>query len=194
MPQSFTSPQRSVWRSVSRRASPRAMSKGTLCPRASGIEKMDVTDIPYPESVVRLGLLQPCLGACAGRRQGSLREIFRVLKPGRHRDSADAVCAGAGEVVGRPGGDQHGREADRVLRARGPHPPLRTRPSSTASARPDSQLELKKHDDCLPNIDAARFGVNRDESRSSCAGRGEQQDLPGAKIGGLVDPSRPAST
>lgn len=140
--------------------------KGDLCPSRDGVDRMDVTAIPYAEGTFDWVICNHVLEHVPDDA-AALREMCRVMKPGgwavlqtpfarkldttRENEEGVATEAARREFYGQEdhvrlyGTDLFGR-----IRAAG------------------LELRLAEHSGCLPSVDAAGHGVNREEPLFLC--------------------------
>ena len=143
--------------------------KGDLVPAREGIEKMDVTDIPYPEASFDWVFCNHVLEHVPDDAK-ALREIFRVLKPGGIAILQTPFASGLEKSLEDPA--EINTDEKRIeFYGQEDHIRLYGRDLFDRIRAAGFVLELKKHAECLPDIDAARFGVNRDEPLILCRKR-----------------------
>jgi SAM-dependent methyltransferase len=140
--------------------------KGDLVPSRAEIEPLDVTAIRYPDGTFDWLFCNHVLEHVPNDAQ-ALRELFRVLKPGGTAILQTPFAAGIDQTLDNSaeidtdekriefyGQEDHvrlyGRDLFERIRAAG------------------FVLDLKKHADVLPDVDAARYGVNPDEPLFLC--------------------------
>jgi len=140
--------------------------KGDLVPSREGVEKLDVTRIHYPDATFDWVFCNHVLEHVPNDAQ-ALGELFRVLKPGGIAVLQTPFASGLGTSLEDPAEintdekriEYYGQEDHVRLYGRDLFDRIRAAGFS---------LDLKKHDDCLPDIDPVRYGVNRDEPLFLC--------------------------
>lgn len=140
--------------------------RGDLVPSREGVEKIDVTDIPFAAGTFDAVLCNHVLEHVPDDAR-ALRELFRVLKPGGFAVLQTPYASGLEKTLEDP------REIDtddKRLEYYGQedHVRLYGRDLFDRIRAAGFSLELKKHDACLPDIVASRYGVNRDEPLFLC--------------------------
>lgn len=140
--------------------------KGDLVPAREGVEKMDVTAIPYAAETFDWVLCNHVLEHVPDDAK-ALREICRVLRPGGTAILQTPYASGLAVSLEDPAEiktDQqriefYGQEDHIRLYGRDLFDRIRAAGFS---------LELKWHAECLAEVDSQRFGVNRDEPLFLC--------------------------
>jgi len=140
--------------------------KGDLVPAREGIEKMDVTDIPYPEASFDWVFCNHVLEHVPDDAK-ALRELFRVLKPGGIAILQTPFASGL-ETSLEDAAEINTDEKRIQFYGQEDHIRLYGRDLFDRIRTAGFVLELKKHAECLPDVDAARFGVNCDEPLILC--------------------------
>ncbi|MDD4102805.1 MAG: class I SAM-dependent methyltransferase, partial [Kiritimatiellae bacterium] len=143
--------------------------KGDLCPSRDGVDRMDVTAIPYAEGTFDWVICNHVLEHVPDDA-AALRELCRVLKPGGRAVLQTPFARGLkatrecdGEIVTASARREFYGQEDHV-RIYGTDLFGRIRAAGL-------ELNLKQHVECLPTIDAAEYGVNREEPLFLCVKR-----------------------
>ena len=140
--------------------------KGDLFPSREGVERMDVTAIPYAAASFDWVLCNHVLEHVPDDVQ-ALREIHRVLKPGGIAILQTPFASGLEKTLEDP--DEINTDAKRIaFYGQDDHLRLYGRDLFDRIRAAGFQLELKKHGECLPDIEAVRYGVNREEPLFLC--------------------------
>ena len=140
--------------------------KGDLVPAREGVEKMDVTAIPYAEDSFDWVLCNHVLEHVPDDAK-ALREIFRVLKPGGIAILQTPYATGLAKTLEDPA--EINTDEKRIeFYGQEDHIRLYGRDLFDRIRAAGFALQLKKHAECLPGVDALRFGVNRDEPLFLC--------------------------
>jgi SAM-dependent methyltransferase len=137
-----------------------------LVPARDGIEKMDVTAIPYAAASFDWVFCNHVLEHVQDDAK-ALSEIFRVLKPGGIAILQTPYASGLEKTLEDPA--EINTDEQRVeFYGQEDHVRLYGRDLFARIREAGFVLELKKHADCLAEVDAQRFGVNRDEPLFLC--------------------------
>lgn len=140
--------------------------KGDLFPSREGVERIDVTDIPYAFSSFDFVLCNHVLEHVPDDVK-ALRELYRVLKPGGIAILQTPIALGLETTLEDP--DEIDTDGKRLeFYGQEDHLRLYGRDLFDRIRAAGFQLELKKHVECLPDIEAERYGVNRDEPLFLC--------------------------
>ncbi len=140
--------------------------KGDLAPAREGVERLDVTAIAYPEAAFDWVICNHVLEHVPDDAQ-ALRELFRVLKPGGAAILQTPYAAGLEKSVEDPAGIA--TDEQRIaFYGQEDHVRLYGRDLFDRIRAAGFALELKQHGECLPEIDARRYGVNPDEPLFLC--------------------------
>lgn len=140
--------------------------KGDLVPAREGIEKIDVTGIPYPDAAFDWVFCNHVLEHVPDDAK-ALSELFRVLKPGGIAILQTPFAAGLEKSLEDP--DEINSDEKRIeFYGQEDHVRLYGNDLFDRIKAAGFQLELKTHDDCLPDTDAVRYGVNRNEPLFLC--------------------------
>ncbi|MBQ9430852.1 MAG: class I SAM-dependent methyltransferase [Kiritimatiellae bacterium] len=141
---------------------PKTYRKGDLFPSREGVEKIDVTAIPFPDQSFDWVICNHVLEHVPDDRK-AMRELLRILKPGGHailqtpfaaklettRENEPDILASDDKKIEFYGQEDHtriyGTDFFERLKQTG------------------FNLSLKRHSEILPDIDAVKFGVNPDE-------------------------------
>lgn len=140
--------------------------KGDLVPSREGVEKMDVTDVPYAAASFDWVLCNHVLEHVPDDAK-ALRELFRVLKPGGTAILQTPFASGLEKTLEDPE-EINTDEKRTAFYGQEDHVRLYGRDLFGRIRAAGFQLELRKHGDCLPDIDASRYGVNREEPLFLC--------------------------
>ncbi|HNX34428.1 MAG TPA: methyltransferase domain-containing protein [Kiritimatiellia bacterium] len=140
--------------------------KGDLVPSREGVEKIDVTDIPYAAASFDWVLCNHVLEHVPDDAK-ALRELFRVLKPGGIAILQTPFASGLEKTLEDPE-EINTDEKRTAFYGQEDHVRLYGRDLFDRIRAAGFQLELRKHGDCLPDIDASRYGVNREEPLFLC--------------------------
>ena len=140
--------------------------KGDLVPSREGVERLDVTDIPYAADTFDWILCNHVLEHVPDDAK-ALRELYRVLKPGGHAILQTPFASGLAATLEDPA--EIDSDAKRIeFYGQEDHVRLYGRDLFDRIRAAGFTLELKTHDACLPDIDALRYGVNPDEPLFLC--------------------------
>ncbi len=140
--------------------------KGDLVPAREGVEKMDVTAIPYAADTFDWVLCNHVLEHVPDDAR-ALREIYRVLKPGGTAILQTPYASGLAKTL-EDAAEIDTDEKRVEFYGQEDHIRLYGRDLFDRIRAAGFALELKRHDECLPDVDAQRFGVNRDEPLFLC--------------------------
>jgi SAM-dependent methyltransferase len=140
--------------------------RGDLVPSREGVQQIDVTDIPYGEASFDWVICNHVLEHVPDDMR-ALREIWRVLKPGGRAVLQTPFASGMEKSL------EDAAEIDtdakrREFYGQEDHVRLYGRDLFERIRSAGFELELKRHGECLPEVDAARHGVNRDEPLFLC--------------------------
>jgi len=140
--------------------------KGDLIPSREGVTKIDVTDIPYAASSFDWILCNHVLEHVPDDAR-ALRELYRVLKPEGIAILQTPFASGLEKTLETPA--EINTDEKRIeFYGQEDHVRLYGRDLFDRIRAAGFRLELKKHGECLPDVDAARYGVNRDEPLFLC--------------------------
>jgi len=140
--------------------------RGDLMPSREGVEKIDVTNIPYAAASFDWVLCNHVLEHVPDDAK-ALRELWRVLKPGGKAVLQTPFASGLEKTL--EDNQEINTDAKRLeFYGQEDHVRLYGRDLFDRIRAAGFQLELKKHNECLPDIEAARYGVNRDEPFFLC--------------------------
>lgn len=140
--------------------------KGDLMPSREGVDKMDVSAIPYGSASFDWVLCNHVLEHVPDDAK-ALREIFRVLKPGGLAILQTPFASGLDKTLEDP--DEINTDEKRIeFYGQEDHVRLYGRDLFDRIRAAGFALELKKHKKCLSTVDAGRFGVNPDEPLFLC--------------------------
>lgn len=140
--------------------------KGDLVPAREGIERLDVTDIPYSAASFDWVLCNHVLEHVPDDAK-ALREIYRVLKPGGFAILQTPYASGLEKTLEDPA--EIDTDEKRIeFYGQEDHIRLYGRDLFERIGAAGLTLQLKKHAECLAGVDASRFGVNRDEPLFLC--------------------------
>ena len=140
--------------------------KGDLVPAREGIEKIDVTRIPYPDDSFDWVFCNHVLEHVPDDAKAR-SELFRVLKPGGIAVLQTPFAAGLEKSLEDPA--EINTDEKRIeFYGQEDHVRLYGKDLFERIKAAGFQLELKTHEACLPDIDAARYGVNRNEPLFLC--------------------------
>ena len=140
--------------------------KGDLVPAREGVEKLDVTLIAYPDASFDWVICNHVLEHVPDDAK-ALSELFRVLKPGGAAILQTPFASGLEKTLEMQA--EVDTDAKRIeFYGQEDHIRLYGRDLFDRIRAAGFSLELKKHDECLPEIDALRYGVNRDEPLFLC--------------------------
>jgi len=146
--------------------SPARYVKGDLVPAREGIEKIDVTGIPYPNDAFDWVFCNHVLEHVPDDAK-ALSELFRVLKPGGIAILQTPFAAGLEKSLEDPA--EINTDEKRIeFYGQEDHVRLYGKDLFERIKAAGFQLELKTHDTCLPDTDAVRYGVNRNEPLFLC--------------------------
>ena len=145
---------------------PKRYVKGDLVPVREGIEKIDVTDIPFAAASFDWVLCNHVLEHVPNDVR-ALRELWRVLKPGGIAVLQTPFASGLEKTLEIP--SEVDTDAKRLeFYGQEDHIRLYGRDLFDRIRAAGFQLDLKKHVECLPDIDAIHYGVNRHEPLFLC--------------------------
>ncbi len=160
---------------VSRRieaCNPDRYVKGDLVPSREGVERLDVSAIPYAAASFDWVLCNHVLEHVPDDAR-ALSELFRVLKPGGRAILQTPYASGLERTLENPA--EINTDAQRLaFYGQEDHVRLYGRDLFDRMREPGFSLELIRHADCLQDTDAARYGVNPDEPLFLCV-----KPLPG---------------
>jgi SAM-dependent methyltransferase len=140
--------------------------KGDLVPAREGIEKVDVTAITYPDASFDWVICNHVLEHVPDDAQ-ALRELFRVLKPGGTAILQTPYASALDKTLENPA--EINTDEKRIeFYGQEDHVRLYGRDLFDRIRAAGFELALKKHAECLPDTDALRYGVNRDEPLFLC--------------------------
>lgn len=158
-------PEKQLWFRIEA-SGPARYVKGDLVPSREGVEKIDVTAIPYASETFDWVLCNHVLEHVPDDAQ-ALRELFRVLKPGGRAVLQTPFASGLETSLENPA--EIDTDPKRLeFYGQEDHVRLYGRDLFTRIQAAGFQLALKKHGECLPDIDAARYGVNPEEPLFLC--------------------------
>lgn len=147
-------------------AQPAQYVQGDLTPTRSEIEKIDVTRIPYPDNSFDWLLCNHVLEHVPNDRL-ALCELLRVLKPGGHAILQTPFAASLAHSLEND--PEITTDAKRIeFYGQEDHVRLYGRDLFERIQAAGFTLNLKQHNQCLPDIDAARYGVNPNEPLFLC--------------------------
>ena len=140
--------------------------KGDLFPSREGVEKLDVTAIGYGDATFDWVFCNHVLEHIPDDAK-ALGELFRVLKPGGMAVLQTPFAAALEETL--EGQADVATDARRLeVYGQEDHVRLYGRDLFGRIRAAGFELDLKTHAECLPEIDAARYGVNGDEPLFLC--------------------------
>jgi len=140
--------------------------KGDLVPAREGIEKIDVTCIPYPNDSFDWVFCNHVLEHVPDDAK-ALSELFRVLKPGGIAILQTPFAGGLEKSLEDPA--EINTDEKRIeFYGQEDHVRLYGKDLFDRIKAAGFLLELKTHGDCLSDIDAVRYGVNRNEPLFLC--------------------------
>ncbi len=140
--------------------------KGDLVPARGDVERLDVTDIPYAAAAFDWVFCNHVLEHVPDDAK-ALREIYRVLKPGGIAILQTPYASGLEKTLEDPA--EIDTDEKRIeFYGQEDHVRLYGRDLFERIRGAGFTLQLKKHAECLPEIDASRFGVNREEPLFLC--------------------------
>ena len=140
--------------------------RGDLFPSREGVERIDVTAIPYADGAFDWVICNHVLEHVPDDAR-ALREIMRVLRPGGTAILQTPFASGLEKTLEDPAGID--TDAKRIeFYGQEDHVRLYGRDLFDRIRAAGFRLELRRHDECLPDVDAARCGVSRDEPLFLC--------------------------
>ena len=140
--------------------------KGDLVPAREGIVRLDVTDIPFPDAAFDWVFCNHVLEHVPDDAR-ALRELFRVLKPGGAAVLQTPFAAGLEKSL--EASPEIATDERRIeFYGQEDHVRLYGRDLFDRIRAAGFALDLKRHAECLPDVDALRYGVNRDEPLFLC--------------------------
>jgi SAM-dependent methyltransferase len=140
--------------------------KGDLAPSREGVERIDVTEIPYGAASFDWVFCNHVLEHVPDDRL-ALREVWRVLKPGGRAVLQTPFASGLEKSL--EDSAEINTDAKRIaFYGQEDHVRLYGRDLFERIRAAGFELSLKKHGECLPEVDAGRCGVNRDEPLFLC--------------------------
>ncbi len=145
---------------------PAQFVQGDLIPSRDGIQKIDVTAIPFPDNTFDWILCNHVLEHVPNDRL-ALSELLRVLKPGGSAILQTPFAAGLDKTLENQ--PEITTDQQRIeFYGQEDHVRLYGRDLFDRIKEAGFALTLKQHDECLADIDAARYGVNRHEPLFLC--------------------------
>nr|HPO38377.1 methyltransferase domain-containing protein [Kiritimatiellia bacterium] len=139
--------------------------KGDLFPSREGVERVDVTQIPYAAASFDWVICNHVLEHVPDDVQ-ALRELWRVLRPGGHAILQTPFASGLEKSLEDP---EIADDEKRIeFYGQEDHVRLYGRDLFDRIRGAGFQLTLMKHAECLPAMDARRYGVNPDEPLFLC--------------------------
>jgi len=140
--------------------------KGDLQPSREGVERIDVSDIPYASASFDWVICNHVLEHVPDDAR-ALKEIFRVLRPGGRAILQTPFASGLESTLEDP--KEIDTDEKRVeFYGQEDHVRLYGRDLFARIRAAGFLLELKKHKESLADVDAGRFGVNSDEPLFLC--------------------------
>jgi SAM-dependent methyltransferase len=144
---------------------PERYVKGDLVPSREGVERIDVTQIPHADASFDWVICNHVLEHVPDDAR-ALNEIWRVLRPGGSAILQTPFASGLETSLEDP---EIATDAKRIeFYGQEDHVRLYGCDLFDRIRAPGFQLTLVKHAECLPAIDARRYGVNPDEPLFLC--------------------------
>jgi len=143
--------------------------KGDLNPSRKGVERIDVTEIPYPDESFDWVLCNHVLEHVPDDAK-ALRELYRVLKRGGLAILQTPFASGLEKTL-EDADEVNTDEKRMAFYGQEDHVRLYGRDLFDRIRAAGFHLELKKHAECMPDIEASRYGVNHEEPLFLCVKR-----------------------
>ncbi len=132
--------------------------RGDLVPTREGVEQMDVTAINYPDQSFDLVICNHVLEHVPDDHK-ALHELLRVLKPGGRAILQTPYAASLEQSIEDPDGKKSSSERLADF-GQEDHVRLYGRDLFERIQSVGFELDMRQHQQLLPDIDPARYGVN----------------------------------